>query len=212
MIPSAEADRAAILAEYHVSRENAGKLDLLVEALEKWQRVKNLLGAGDFAALWSRHVADSLQLDRLAPSGEWVDLGSGAGFPGLVLAILRPDDAFHLIESNGRKCAFLREAARTIAPNAIVHHGRIEDVVARFEASAVVVSARALAPLAQLLGLAAPLLRKGAVGIFPKGKNYGAELTAARNSWRFEVDVVPSRTDSAGRILRVHGFEGARNA
>lgn len=200
--------REQVLADFDVSRETAAKLDLFVSELTRWQRVKNLVGAADLAVLWPRHIADSLQLIGLAPSGAWIDLGSGAGFPGLVAAILQPDTAVHLVESDQRKSAFLRHIARLAAPNVTIHAARIEDVLPRIAGPIAAISARAVAPLTQLLDWSSPLLMAGSVGLFPKGRTYAAELTQARECWRFDADLIPSRTDSAARIIRVHGFHG----
>ena len=189
-----------------VSRETLARLDAYVALLHRWQGAKNLVGPNTLAEVWSRHVADSLQLAAHAPlTGLWVDLGSGAGFPGLVLAILAAETGaarVALVEANTRKCAFLREVARVTGAPAEVHDARIESVVDGF-VGATVVTARALAPLAILLDWAKPLLTAGAIGLFPKGRDAEAELTAARERWRFEADLLPSRTASDARIVRV---------
>ncbi|HVL72658.1 MAG TPA: 16S rRNA (guanine(527)-N(7))-methyltransferase RsmG, partial [Beijerinckiaceae bacterium] len=167
--------------------------------------VKNLVGPGTLDRIWTRHFADSLQLLDLAPSARtWLDLGSGAGLPGLVLGVVLAERGgrIDLVESNGRKCAFLRHAARVTGAAARVHEGRIEALVSRF-AGVEVVTARALAPLPKLLAWNERLLKTGTVGLFPKGREAEAELTEARKSLRFEADVVPSRTDREGRIIRV---------
>src|SRR5437763_12531058 len=159
-------DRARALAMNPVSRETAERLDRFVELLLKWQRVSNLIADSSVPHLWTRHIADSLQLLALAPHAHTcVDLGSGAGFPGLVLACALADAAgaaVHLIESNAKKAAFLREAARISRAAAIVHHGRAEDLVPGWQDPVDVVTARALASLSILLGLAAPMVKRGA--------------------------------------------------
>jgi len=201
-----EAGRQAVLLEYGVSRETSAKLDLLVSELLRWQRIKNLVGPATLADVWTRHIADSLQLMDLAPDAKaWVDLGSGAGFPGLVIAIAGAERGLevHLVESNARKCAFLRHVARLSRAPAKVHEARIEDVIGSFQGRAEVVSARALAPLSTLLAWTEPLLKTGAIGLFPKGRDVSAELTPAAKSWRFDLEMVPSRTDSEARILRI---------
>lgn len=198
-------DRAA--ASLPVSRETRAVLERYVDELRRWQRIKNLVGPGTLDEVWSRHIADSLQVMELAPeSRTWLDLGSGAGLPGLPIAIAgrdRPGFHVHLVESNARKCAFLRHAARSCAAPASVHEGRIERLVDGFAGGVEVVTARALAPLVQLLDWTAPLLKSGITGLFPKGREVEAELTEARKSWTFEADLVPSRTDAAARIVRV---------
>jgi 16S rRNA (guanine527-N7)-methyltransferase len=201
-----EAERQAVLLEFGVSRETSAKLDLLVAELLRWQRIKNLVGPATLAEVWTRHIADSLQLVDLAPGAKrWVDLGSGAGFPGLVIAIAGAERGVevHLVESNARKCAFLRHVARLSGAPATVHEARIEDVIASFRGQAEVVSARALAPLGTLLAWTEPLLTTGTIGLFPKGRDVSAELTLAAKSWRFDTEMVPSRTDSEARILRI---------
>lgn len=192
----------------HVPRETLAGLERYVEELRRWQRIKNLIGPGTLDQIWDRHIADSLQLLDLAPPGAvtWVDLGSGAGLPGLPLAIAgrhRPGFHVHLVESNGRKCAFLRHAARTCEAPVTVHEGRIEAVLPSLVGRVDVVTARALAPLADLLAWTAPVLKSGITGLFPKGREAEAELTEARKSWTFEAELVPSRTDAAARIVRV---------
>jgi 16S rRNA (guanine527-N7)-methyltransferase len=203
-------DRAAAFALTPVSRETGERLDLLVGELRRWQAIKNLVGPGTLDAVWTRHVADSLQLLDLAPEARvWVDLGSGAGFPGLVLGIAaleRHGMRVDLVESNGRKCAFLRHVARLTGAPVTVHEARLEAVIDRF-AGADVVTARALTPLPRLLAWAEPLLTTGTTGLFPKGREVEGELTKAAKSWRFDAELVPSRTDSDARIVRIHSLK-----
>lgn len=204
--PMIERDRDWVLAEALVSRETARRLDIYVEQLRRWQTIKNLVGPGTLSEVWSRHIADGLQLLDLAPdAATWLDLGAGAGLPGLVLAIAgheRPDFRVDLIESNARKCAFLTETARLTGAPARVHNARIEQAIAAHQGVAVV-CARAVAPLTQLLAWAEPLLTTGTVGLFPKGRDVQSELTEAAQRWRFVYDLVPSRTESEARIVRV---------
>jgi 16S rRNA (guanine527-N7)-methyltransferase len=204
---SSSADPGDIAARFSVSRETAGRLILYVEELRRWQRVTNLVGPKTLAEAWDRHIADSLQLADLAQGEVWADLGTGAGLPGLVLAIARPEIQVHLVESDGRKCAFLRQVARLTGASATIWDGRIEAVLPQLEPRPQIVVSRALAALPKLLGLAAPLLTKGTTGLFPKGRGYEAELTDARRSWRFTCDILPSRTDPEGRILRVSDLQ-----
>src|SRR5918997_2857277 len=202
----AGADREAALALTPVSRETLRRLDILAEELRRWQQVKNLVGPKTLDALWTRHIVDSLQLLELAPEAKtWLDLGSGAGFPGLVLAIAGAERGLkvHLVESNSRKCAFLRHIVRLTGADATVHEARLETVVPGFVGMADVVSARALAALAQLLDWTAPLLNAGTIGLFPKGRDAEIELTEARKQWTFEAETLPSSTDSCARILRI---------
>jgi 16S rRNA (guanine527-N7)-methyltransferase len=178
-----------------------------VALLERWQAIKNLVGPGTLASVWTRHVADSAQLADLAPQARtWLDIGSGAGFPGLVVAILlrdRPGFRMHLVESNGRKCAFLRAVGRTLGLPVTVHDGRIEAVLPHLQRPVDVVSARALAPLRDLLALTETLLTTGTLGLFPKGQDVGDELTEASKYWRIQASTVASRTDPKARIVVV---------
>jgi 16S rRNA (guanine527-N7)-methyltransferase len=182
----------------HVSPQ----LQRFVDLLLRWNRSINLIGRGDVADVWTRHVADSLQLaDHWGdtPPACGTDLGSGAGFPGLVLAI-RFGTVFHLIEQDQAKAAFLREAARVTGAPAHIVATRIEDAVVP---RAPLVTARALAPVSQLLSYAEPLLLSGGVCLFSKGREVEAEIAAARRSWHMDVERIPSRTDRRGVILRI---------
>jgi 16S rRNA (guanine527-N7)-methyltransferase len=205
------ADRARALALTPVSRETADRLDRFVAILLVWQRRMNLISASTEAVVWTRHVADSLQLLGLAPQARmWVDLGSGGGFPGLVLACALadiPGARVHLVESSTKKTAFLREAATATGAPAVVHAVRVEDFVANAPDAIDVVTARALAPLPKLLTLAYPLLKRGALGLFPKGQDVAGELTEAAKCWNIEVSLTPSRTDPKARIVVVRGLE-----
>jgi 16S rRNA (guanine527-N7)-methyltransferase len=190
---------------YNVSRESLDRLRTYVGLLETWQKRTNLIGRSTEEDIWSRHVADALQLIPLFTSlpTRIADFGSGAGVPGLILAIARPLEA-HLFESNLKKAAFLREAARVTEAHAIVHPIRIE-AAGRLatEIKAEAVTARALAPLPRLLSYAAPFLDEGAIGFFHKGQDVDAELTEATKSWRLNFTKHPSRIDSRGCILEV---------
>ncbi len=203
------ADRAAAERLVDVSRETWARLDTLVTTLDRWQAKTNLVAPNTLDEIWTRHIADSAQLVALAPPepARWVDIGSGGGFPGLVVAaILSGTTDIHLVESNGKKAAFLREASRAMGVSANIHAERAEAALAGLSAD--VVTARALAPLTALLGIAAPLLKTGAVGLFPKGREASAELTEAEKSWRFRASFHPSLTDEIARIVRVEAFEG----
>lgn len=194
--------------EGRVSRETMARLDLIADLLTHWQKTINLVSPATLPDLWTRHMDDSLQLLDLAPPPplHWVDLGSGGGFPGLVVAAVlaeRPGSQVHLVESDTRKAAFLREAARRAGLPASVHPQRIEQAAAPLAPGTQVVSARALAPLPKLLELAAPFLAEGALGIFPKGKDAESELTAARKGWTLDAELRPSRSDPDARVLLV---------
>jgi 16S rRNA (guanine527-N7)-methyltransferase len=201
-------DRERALALTPVSRETLGRLDHFVELLLDTQSHTNLIGSTTIAQLWTRHIADSLQLLDLAPEAKvWLDLGSGAGFPGLVIACAlaeRPGTAVHLVESTGKKAAFLARVAETLALPATVHHIRVESFSPRLAAE--VITARALAPLPKLFGYVAPLLKSGAKALLPKGQDVEAELTEAAKYWKIEADMVASRTNPAGRIVVVRAL------
>ena len=200
------------LALTPVSRETLRRLDDFVATLRDWQSRMNLIAPSTEPHLWTRHVADSLQLLALAPpqARTWVDLGSGGGFPGLVIACAladTPGAKVHLVESKKKKAAFLQEAARVTGAPAVVHAVRIEEFVKNAPKSVDVVTARALAPLAELLAAAYPLLKKGACGLFPKGQDVANELTEATKYWKVQASLATSRTDPKGRIVVVQGIE-----
>jgi 16S rRNA (guanine527-N7)-methyltransferase len=213
--PRLDADRLRALELVPVAPEVVERLDRFVALLLQWQTKINLIAASSVAKLWTRHVADSLQLVLIAPAAKvWVDLGSGGGFPGLVIACAlagRAGAHVHLVESNARKAAFLREAARACGAPVTVHGMRAEEFLQRFEGRADAVTARALASLAELLALSAPLLKTGAVGIFPKGQDVAAELTEAAKYWSIQSTLVPSKTSVAARIVVIHSAERRNN-
>lgn len=184
-----------------VPRETQRELDRLVALLLRWNNTVNLVARADEPFLWDRHIADSLQLVPLmAPRPErGIDLGSGAGFPGLILA-LATGVPFDLIEADQRKAAFLREAARVTGAPVRVHSVRIE---AAALPPAPLITARAVAPLPKLLALAAPLLAPGGMCLFLKGANVDAELTQAATQWHMQVESIPSHTAPGARILRI---------
>ncbi len=192
-----------------VSRETLERLHAYAALLEKWTAAINLVGAPDRGQIWSRHVLDSLRLLPLIPDGatRGIDLGSGAGLPGLVLAIAT-GIPFALIESDRRKAAFLQEAARITAALVQVHCARIEAVPLP---PAPLVTARALAPLDALLALAAPLLAPGGTALFPKGARAGEELEQARRTWRMEV-AQHTAPGQPGAILSITGLHRAEAA
>jgi 16S rRNA (guanine527-N7)-methyltransferase len=207
--PEPAADREAGLSIIEglvpVSRETRHRLDDYADELARWNRAKNLVSTDTLQSLWTRHIADSAQVLACAPQARrWLDLGSGAGLPGLVVAILvsdSPDAEVRLVESNGRKCAFLRTAARRTGAPVVVHNQRIEDFVAENDVSFDVVTARALAPLPKLLEMAYPLLRTGARGIFHKGQDVERELTEASTCWTFNYQLVASRTRPGSALV-----------
>ena len=208
---SLSADRDRALALTPVSRETTARLDRFVETLLDWQQRMNLIAPSTIPILWTRHVADSLQLLALAPTAlVWADFGSGAGFPGLVIACALADTDgahVHLIESNGKKAAFLREAVRVTGAPAQIHTVRVLDFVENTMEPIDVVTARALAPLPELLPMAYPLLKRGSLGVFPKGQDVGFELTEAAKCWNIQFELSQSLTDARGRIVVVRGLE-----
>jgi 16S rRNA (guanine527-N7)-methyltransferase len=214
LTPNLDADRAHALELTPVSRETAERLDRFVDVLLQWQRKTNLIAASTIPTLWTRHIADSLQLIALAKAARhWIDLGSGGGFPGLVIAAALADEPgaeVHLVERSTKKAAFLREAARHIGAPAHVHAVRIEDFAKDFSGKPDAVTARALAPLDVLLGLAQPLLKTGAQGLFLKGQDVEAELTEASKYWNIAAELVPSRTNSLSKIVVVRHIERLR--
>lgn len=201
----AKARLAATLAELDVSRETLAKLELYEAEIKKWQRIKNLVAPSTLDDIWGRHFEDSLQLLKHAAWAQtWLDLGSGAGFPGLVIAIAlshKTGVSVKLVESDHRKCAFLREIARATGAPAEVIAKRIEDAVPAFP-KVDVVTARALTALPRLLQLAWPQLEKGAVGYFLKGQDVELELTQDPIFSMLELEFLPSSTSSGARIVQ----------
>jgi len=182
-----------------VSRETRERLEAYVTCLLDWQQRMNLVGPSTLADVWRRHVLDSAQLARLMPAGtrRLVDLGSGAGFPGLVLAILGVPGV-ELVESDRKKAAFLRAAASTSGSDVVIHPCRAEDLPAE---RADVVTARAVAPLDRLVPLAARFMRDGSLAIFPKGQALDDELKAVARRWHLWYNRYSSMTDPRGSLL-----------
>jgi 16S rRNA (guanine527-N7)-methyltransferase len=187
-------------------------LEIYAKLLEKWQRAINLVGKSSLDDLWVRHFADSLQVSDAVPEARrWLDLGSGAGFPGLVTAIKyagEPGALVHLVEANQRKCVFLQNVIRETSAPAIVHCGRLEKVLPDFDETIDAVSARALAPLEALLGYAEKFLDQGAVGVFSKGKRFEAELTDSLTAGKYLITTIASQTCSAARLVLVRRRAG----
>jgi 16S rRNA (guanine527-N7)-methyltransferase len=195
----------ALLHRFNVSRESRVRIEAYVKLLLLWQQRMNLIGPATIQSVWDRHICDSLQLMSLLPPGTMTiaELGSGAGIPGLVLAMAANLDV-HLYESNGKKAAFLREAARQTGTRAQIHNVRLETLSSDHSLPTVqCVVARALAPLPLLLDYAHPFLSRGAVGLFHKGQDVDAELTEATKCWRIEGVKHPSQCDSRGVILEI---------
>lgn len=199
-------------------------LEAFVRLLDRWRKVTNLIGEASFATVWTRHVADSAQLLALAPNSSlplagtpqkskaprWLDLGAGAGFPGLIVAILLSETAnaeVHCVEADKRKCAFLREAARATGARAIIHPAQIETLSANDIADVAVVSARALSPLPRLLQQAKPWLDAGAVGIFPRGASERDFTLDAALAASYDIASTANRVDPRGRVLMVKSLK-----
>jgi len=201
-------DREAALRITPVSRETAERLDRFVEHFLKWQRVVQLASPSTLNTFWTRHIADSLQLlPDLEDAKEVVDVGSGGGFPGLVLSLAAPDKKFHLVESDTRKASFLREAARVSNSTAEVYAERVESVAKRISTGIHMVTARAFAPLPKLLELTDPFLQSGARAVFLKSQDIDDELTTAAKSWNVNYRLRNSLTDPRGRILLIDKAE-----
>jgi 16S rRNA (guanine527-N7)-methyltransferase len=204
-------DKVEALRLTPVSRETEIRLDSYVDLLLQWQAKTNLVAPSTLPKLWTRHIADSLQLLSLAPSAKrWIDLGSGGGFPGVVLACAlaeMPDASVQLIERNAKKAAFLREAIRVTNASGIVHLSDIGDIVDSNLTRIDCVTARALAPLHQLIGWAAPLVEQGAKALFLKGQDVELELTEATKYWNIESRLHPSLTGGHGWIVELDHIE-----
>jgi len=209
--PTLAADKAAALALTPVSRETADRLDRYVALLLQWQAKTNLVAPSTLPQLWTRHVSDSLQLLALAPAAKiWADLGSGGGFPGVVLACALaeiPGAMIHLVERNAKKGAFLREALRITGVPGTIHLADIGDNVDSAIGKVDCVTARALAPLHQLIGFAEPLVRQGAKALFMKGQDVDVELTEATKYWNVTPKLHSSRTGGHGWIVELDHIE-----
>ena len=193
---------------FNVSRETIDQLNVYVSLLRLWQPRINLVANATLAEVWQRHIADSAQIVALAPPAprNWLDLGSGGGFPGLVVAIMlrAAGTRVTLVESDRRKCAFLAEVARQTGITVEIQTARIEQTATQGMLGAVdVVSARALAPLVRLISLSLPFFGGETIGIFPKGRGAESEIAEARATWAFDAETIPSLTDEAARIVLV---------
>ncbi|RFB78038.1 16S rRNA (guanine(527)-N(7))-methyltransferase RsmG [Methylovirgula sp. 4M-Z18] len=200
-------DYQTALSLMDVSRETLERLQIYADLLIKWQKTINLVSPATLPHLWVRHIADSAQVLDCAPEARvWVDIGSGGGFPGLVTAMRladRPDAKVHLVESDQRKCAFLREVSRATGAPAEVHVGRIETILPGLNIEVNAVSARALAPLAQLVDYTKNLLEKGAIGVFLKGQDVDKELTSIVKYSNLNYQLKLSKTHQDARIVIV---------
>lgn len=202
-------DAAAFQALRAATPAQMSDLETLIERLTAANAVMNLIGPDTLPDVWNRHILDSAQLlDLAAGASTWADLGAGAGFPGLVLAILlkeRADSHVWLVDSLGKRCRFLQEVVNGLSLRATVVNGRAEDQRIKVD----VVTARALAPMDRLLGYAQPYLQRGAQGLFLKGEKAEVELIEARKVWQFDSSLSVSRSDPRGRIVSVRSLRRA---
>lgn len=202
--PVDDFDAAAFAAAVGATASQLADVQAYRAMLEDWNGRLNLVGPSAMAVFWRRHAFDSAQLVALSPETKvWADIGTGAGLPGIILAILlkdTPGAKVHLIETLAKRCVFLREVVSTLGLPAQVHNGRAEDM----KLTAIeVVTARACAPLSRLFGYARPVLRGKVRGLFLKGSGAEAEIAEARQQWTFEAALIPSRSDASGRIVSV---------
>ena len=202
-------DKVEVPAWLNVSRETLERLFAYCELIEKWNPAINLISKSGIPEIWDRHIIDSVQLFQQMPAqaGQWCDLGSGGGFPGIVLAILakelRPATQMILVEADRRKSVFLAEASRLLDIAVKVKTQRIEELDPQ---NADVLTARALAPLSDLCGFAYRHLKPEGVAIFPKGATAEREIELAQKFWRFDYTMAQSHTDPAALILTVRGI------
>jgi len=201
------ADRRAALRLVPVSRETEDRLALFVDLLDRWRGKTNLIADSTFPTVWTRHIADSAQLLALAPKARrWVDMGAGAGFPGLVIAIQLadvPGAVVHCVESDRRKCAFLREAARATGPAAQIHPLRVEALDPETLGPVDAVTARAFAPLPLTLKLARPWIERGAVAVFPRGESAREQIAALPRAGTYAIETMSSVVNPKAAILRI---------
>ncbi len=209
-------DLSAVRALVPVSPETAVRLTRYAELLVQWQKAKNLVAPSTLPELWRRHIADSAQImPLLGDARRIVDLGSGAGFPGLVIAAFLADKIgdggvkpeVHLIESNGRKAQFLRTVARECGLPAVVHADRIEAAIGRIPGPVDAITARALASLGDLLTLARPLMAAGTVAVFHKGRDFAHERQMADADWSLDLVEQASRTDPDACLVQIRSAE-----
>jgi 16S rRNA (guanine527-N7)-methyltransferase len=189
----------------NVSRETLARLRMFEALVKKWTKKINLVSKSDAEKIWERHIVDSIQIYDLAPKeGIWLDIGSGGGFPGIVAAVMAkeasPERAFILVDSDQRKCAFLRTAARELELNVKVITDRVEKIE---PLNATVMSARALGDLNSLLGYVERHLEVGGSALFPKGVSWKSEHSAAQQYWSYEIEAIKSETNSDATILKI---------
>lgn len=196
-------DAESFAAATGATAQQLADLERYRELLATWNEVMNLVGPATLDVFWNRHAWDSAQLLPLAPDAQtWADLGTGAGLPGIVLAILgknAPGFHVHLVDSLAKRCRFLSEVVKELELPATVHNSRAEDLSLAVD----IVTARACAPMHRLLGYAQPYLKRGALALFLKGQDVASELQEATRYWDFDAEALPSQSDARGRIVRV---------
>lgn len=200
---------SAFQKHFNVSRETLSRLEIYGKLLKEWQSKINLIGSGTKNQIWHRHIADSAQLVELARKdiSHWLDIGSGAGLPGLIIAIMGAETAdfdMHLVESNGKKCAFLRTAIRETQIKARVHHMRVEEFAATNEQKIDVITARAVAPLVNLMELCEPFFPHKPEILIQKGQDVDDELTKATKCWIISAEKIPSKIEKNSSILKIY--------
>jgi len=192
----------------NVSRETSERIGVLIDTLEEWSSQLNLIGRNEWRHIWRRHVFDCAQiLEHIPRDAEVVDLGTGAGFPGLVVACALSAEGIgktHLVEKSAKKCLYLTAAIEAAKLNAIVHNQRSEEVAS---VSADIVTARAFAPLPRLLASSSHLFQKDTLAVLHKGQNWKEELTEAAKTWNFSSEAIPSRSGGSGVILKIWGVQ-----
>jgi len=208
--PEAPYGARAFARDTGASEGQLRDLELFRARVEETNAVMNLVGPATLPQFWSRHALDSAQLKLLAPEARtWADLGAGAGFPGVVLAILLKDTPgahVHLVDSLAKRCRFLEQVVAELGLPATVWNARAESLKLKAE----MVTARACAPMTRLLGYALPYYQQGSTGLFLKGENVEQELNEARKSWSFEAELLPSLSDSRGRVVRLRRLHRAK--
>jgi 16S rRNA (guanine527-N7)-methyltransferase len=199
-------DRQRCLKLVPVSRETEDRFDIFVKLLAHWLTKSNLIAGAALASVWTRHIADCAQIGLICPRiSRWLDIGSGAGFPGMVLAIQLadiPGAEVHCVDIDPRRCAFLREVARATCSPAIVHSARVQ-ALHRSSLTIDGVTARAIAPLCEILEMAHVWLKAGAVGVFPRGQSAAVQLKELQTQSNYVIEIVPSVVDSGAALLRV---------
>ena len=197
-----------VMSLANVSRETSERIESVIRTLKEWSAELNLIGKNEWRHIWRRHVFDSAQvLEHIPRDADVVDLGSGAGFPGLIIACALSAEGIgktHLVEKSTKKCLYLRAAIDAANLNAEVHNLRVEELT---DITASIVTARAFAPLPRLMSSASHLFGKDTIGLLHKGQNWKEELTATAETWKFSSEAIPSRSGGSGVILKIWGVQ-----